>query len=346
MLYQPTREKPCARKRGWILESQLAQSPKARAVQADIIERLLQHEREGTLPRSPRGLFYDLRPNGMPDNPRGCIYMKRLTDKRRSNMQVQPSFVTNELLEMRRVYNPETGEFLIDEDWIADARAPNPLGPSEVDDADEAAQNVVRYLTHLYLARQAGQPVYLELCCEAEGLMMRLRRVALPYGVWVYSGSGFDGLKAKKAAAERAAGRDVPTLVGHIADFDRHGGDIRDAFAEDVIEWMKFHREQRGARGSFDVTRLALTRKQAEKHDLLDENGKAEVEGLPVQVMDEIVREFIESNLDPDIARKVVENEPAMRSEAARIVAQRLRRRHGANKSDDIDLDDPWSWAR
>ena len=31
----------------------------------DILDRLAQHSREGTLPRSPRGLFYDLRPHGM-----------------------------------------------------------------------------------------------------------------------------------------------------------------------------------------------------------------------------------------------------------------------------------------
>ena len=65
--------------------------------------------------------------------------------------------------------------------------------------------------------------------------MPRIARVALPYGVHVYSGSGMDGLKPKKEAAERAAWRDVPTIIGHLADYDEHGGNIADAFAEDAI---------------------------------------------------------------------------------------------------------------
>jgi hypothetical protein len=44
-----------------------------------------------------------------------------------------------------------------------------------------------------------------------------------------------DGLKPKKEAAERAARRSVPTLIGHLADCDLKGGDIHDAFAEDAI---------------------------------------------------------------------------------------------------------------
>jgi hypothetical protein len=44
-----------------------------------------------------------------------------------------------------------------------------------------------------------------------------------------------DGLKPKKEAAERAAQREVPTLIGHLADLDTAGGDIADAFAEDAL---------------------------------------------------------------------------------------------------------------
>jgi hypothetical protein len=40
-------------------------TPKQKAVLADLIARYKQHEREDTLPRGPRGIFYDLRPNGM-----------------------------------------------------------------------------------------------------------------------------------------------------------------------------------------------------------------------------------------------------------------------------------------
>ena len=72
--YCPTREKKRIRARGWILASQLTDSAKAEEVRADILDRLLHHQREDTLPRGGRGLFYDPRPHGMPDNPRGITY--------------------------------------------------------------------------------------------------------------------------------------------------------------------------------------------------------------------------------------------------------------------------------
>ena len=111
------------------------------------------------------------------------------------------------------------------EDWISDGRAPDPITPLEAPDADAAAHTVARYISNQMLARQR---VYLELRCEAQDLMPRIARVALPYGVTVHSGGGMDGLKPKKEAPERAAGRKVLTFIGHLADYDplpgRHRG--------------------------------------------------------------------------------------------------------------------------
>ncbi len=140
-----------------------------------------------------------------------------------------------------------------------------------------AAETVASYLAALRLTRQAAQPVYLELRCEAGDLMPRLARVAGPYGVTVFSGGGMDALKPKKEAGERAAGREVPTIIGHIADLDLSGGNIADAFAEDALAWAAWHREH-GEPGSLSIVRLALTREQAAAHDLLDAEGKAEVD--------------------------------------------------------------------
>ena len=46
-------------------------------------------------------------------------------------------------------------------------------------------------------------------------------------------------------------------------------------------------------------------------------------DGSAVPVLDALVRNSIESNLDPDIARSVIAREPKMREDVARI-AQRL----------------------
>lgn len=194
------------------------------------------------MPRGGRGLFYDLRPFGMPGNPRGVIYTKHPQIKGKGSLEATPEYVQDLLSQMRRVWDPDTGRWLVPEDWIADARAPLPIAPTETLDATAAADMVRAYLAELMLARQAGQPIYLELRCEAQDPMARIARVALPYGVPVHSGSGSDGLKPKKEAAARAAQREVPTLIGHLADYDEDGGDIADAFAEDALAFAQMAR--------------------------------------------------------------------------------------------------------
>ena len=155
--------------------------------------------------------------------------------------------------------------------------------------------------------------------------MPRVARVASPYGVPVYSGSGMDGLKPKKEAAARAARRSVPTIIGHLADYNVAGGNIADAFAEDAIEFANWHREEEDAPGSVSVVRLALIREQALEHDLLDRDGKAELDGLPVPVLDGIVRDWIEANSDPDIRQAVIESEPKLHADVVRHLKRILK---------------------
>ena len=314
------------RPRGWIRFEDLPDSPKARAVRADIFDRFHQHNDEDTLPRGGRGIFYDLRPHGMPGNARGVTYLKYPTEKGRNSMQASPEYVQDQLAWMRRVWNRETEEWLINEEWISDSRAPAPIGPNECSDAELEAMLIALSIEQLHSARQAGQSVCLEIWCEAADLMPRIARVASDYGVKVYSGGGMDGLKPKKEAAERAARREVPTMIGHLADYDKHGGYIRNAFEEDSLAFCDWHREHEDAPGSISIVPLGLTLAQAQAHDLLDAYGKAELDGLPVPVLDAIVRNFIESNLDMKIQRQVIKAEPDMRLEVARQVLRKLKK--------------------
>ena len=226
---------------------------------------------------------------------------------------------------MRRVFDPDIEEWLIPESWISDARGPDPSSPFEFDDAQDAARSLVNLLGDMWLARQAGQEVYLEIRCEAADLIARVARVAKPYGVPVYSGGGMDGLKVKKEAARRAAQREVPTLVGHLTDYDKYGGTIHDVFAKDVAAFARWHQDYQGVAGAIEVIRLGLTLEQALEHKLLDDDGKAELDGLPVPVLDAIVRTWIESHMDLEILERVNRAEPKMRAEAAKIALQLLQ---------------------
>jgi hypothetical protein len=281
-------------------------SPKRRAVLADVLDRYRQHYEEDTLPRDGRGIFYDLRPRG---RGRGITYIKRGKerehwydpagrDARRGRFgpdEVGPEYVQELVADARRAG-------LLPETWVADQRAPTPWLPLLNDQtAAEEAGAVMDVILHagVRLDRQTGQPVFVELWYEAGGLAARAVRVVEPYDVPVYSGAGMDGLKGKRAAAERIAeraNRGQRTDVLLIGDHDRHGRLIRDVYEEDVRAWAVSYGVDPGM---VEFTTVAVTEEQAVEHDLLDDEGKAEADGLPVPVHDQLIRDAILSRQDP-----------------------------------------------
>src|SRR6516225_10590829 len=178
------------------------------ALLRDIIARLNQHNDEDTLPRSPRGLFYDLRPNGMGN---GLTYVKqpqmwcvrgehviegegrcqahRGPSRRVDETHISPKHVQETLVLARRAG-------LVRENWIEDTRAPTPDVPyysdSYAEDLVDALVDEIRH-PNITWSPQNGQDVYLEVLVEAAGLIGRTARVCRPYGVPVYSGGGFEG---------------------------------------------------------------------------------------------------------------------------------------------------------
>lgn len=163
---------------------------------------------------------------------------------------------------------------------------------------------------------QRFQPVHIEILCEAEDLIPRLARIANPYGVEVYSGAGYGGLKGKRSFAERAQARGKPTVVLNISDRDKDGDAIYVAVAEGSVAWagnvgavfeLDWYEEAAdqaalgkrvlrlgdACRGAIFFMRFALTEAQAADLGLLDADGKAEVDGAPVEVMDGWITEAI-----------------------------------------------------
>ena len=284
---------------GWIPASEFQQ-----AVLADILARMQQHRDEDTLPRSPRGLFYDLRPHGMGN---GVTYVKQpqmfvppgsAKNRKVNPMEASPADVQEVLVMARRAH-------LVEEHEIEDSRAPDPLIPPfdpDTTTAETMADRLVRVIRNPRIAYspQSGQEVFLEVLVEAAGLMGRVERIAGDRGVPVYSGGGFAGLKAKREMAERASVRPVPTIVLQISDYDPHGFRITTSHELDSIAWSENEYDCEPDWLTFE--RIALTESQAADHDLLDDDGKAEAEGLPVQVMDGILTDAIGRYQDPDIA--------------------------------------------
>ena len=215
--YKPSRQKSRTRDRGWIRARDLPRSPKADAVRPDILDRLRQHYEEDTLPRGGRGLFYDLRPLGMPGNPRGVIYTRHPQIKGKGNMQATPEYVSDLLSRMRRVWDPIPACGSYARIGWQTPDAPHPSSPGAETPNAAAARAVRACIRDLQLAGASRTTLHLEIRCEAADLSPRIARAGAAYGVHVHSGGGMDGLKPKKEAAERAAQREVRTLIGHLA---------------------------------------------------------------------------------------------------------------------------------
>jgi hypothetical protein len=316
---------------------------------ADVLAAYRKHAADDTLPRPPRGIFYDLRPGG---HGHGVTYRKPDSlhpIKARDGlpgfgpMEAHPAAVQEVIALARRAG-------MIPEQWVADARAPDSMGDIYDTSAEDAADTIVRIVRNasLDLDPQRFQPVHVEVLCEAAGLIPRLARIANPFGVSVFSGSGFDGLKGKRAFAERALELDMPTVVLRVADRDWHGDHIYKSSAEDSIAWTGLDgavagnewledagqltelRDEWEGRPALLFVRLALTTTQAITHDLLDADGKAEADGVPVPVMDGWVRNAIEGLQDPAARERLLAQEEADRARLPGLIRERLRKEDSA----------------
>jgi hypothetical protein len=165
-----------------------------------------------------------------------------------------------------------------------------------------------------------GQTVALEVWCEAAGMTRQLERVADPYGVTVYSGSGFDSLTTKLATVERIVerqyqGRGKQTVILRIGDFDPSGRSIIDSFAADVWAFLaEYPLYADGTRADLsdllEVRHVAVTEEQVDEHNLQTEPQKpkdkraghmprtVQAEALPPDVLANELRDAIEDELD------------------------------------------------
>ena len=179
----------------------------------------------------------------------------------------------------------------------------------------------VRYTADTYRRdRREGQPHAVEVWCEAAGMVPQLVRVAGPYGIPVYSSSGFDSLTAKHEAALRAGGEDRPLLVLHVGDLDPSGVHLFTAAAEDVGAWADHYG------GATEFERVALTPEQVTAYGLPTappkrtdkrrfEGETTQAEALPPDVLAAIVDDAIRTRLDLATLARVEAVEATERAE-------------------------------
>lgn len=119
----------------------------------------------------------------------------------------------------------------------------------------------------------ATQPYYVEVWCEAAGMLQQLEAVARRYSIRVFSSGGFDSLTAKKDIADRIIQAGKPAIILHLGDHDPSGESIFRSSAEDVSAFVMADRPN--AMVTVEFRRVALTADQVGFHCLPTAPAKA-----------------------------------------------------------------------
>jgi hypothetical protein len=322
---------------GWV-----PKGPRQPLLIADLVDLYRQHDESRAYPggRGPRGAFYDLRPEG----PSGIRYVKT------KDLPIDPATGRPYLAGVNpdgTIYADQVavGEALtyarraglIPERLIADTRTGSQHTLYWDTDADNEVDTRIWRLLRapdLQLNPQQFEDTRVELWVEAQDFAARAAQLVRPFGVEVYSGSGSTSLKLVRDTAQRLAYQRVPTTVLQIGDCDKYGRSISAHFENDVRAWLTATYDQGGYDKPADwlaVERLALTEEQAQLWDLLDADGNGEADGIPLDELDNLVRDGCQRYLTREARERWLAAQERERERVPALLADALA---------DIDLDE------
>jgi len=175
------------------------------------------------------------------------------------------------------------------------------------------------------------QPVYIEVWLEKDALSGVFEDMLSPYGVTLNVGRGYDGWSSLYHAAQRylKCGRDVTIL--YFGDFDPSG--------EDMVRSL---RERLGFFGcSPQIIKCALTAEDVHRYNLPPDPTKArdtrrkafvekygdltvELDALPLEVLQERIRQEVEKRLDLNALQAVKEQEERERELLLKLLSYKL----------------------
>lgn len=174
----------------------------------------------------------------------------------------------------------------------------------------------------------ASQDYNLEVWCEKDAVAGVLEPIANEYEIILYPCRGYNSYSALKDAAERIGYIDRPTVVLYMGDFDPSGQDmprdIRDRLTEDFGVQL-------------DLYVIALTRDQIEAYDLPPAPAKrsdsraaafmakhgdmaVELDALPPNVLQELVRDNVEQFFDKSAFEQQAEIEREEQTKLGRLI--------------------------
>ncbi len=198
-------------------------------------------------------------------------------------------------------------------------------------DRDDFLSHVRHMGSHYTRNKLSAQSIYIEVWCEAGGMLPQIDDVTAPYSVKAYSSGGFDSLTAKKDLANRILRVEKPAIILHLGDCDPSGEDIFNAVAEDVTAFVMADRPHGLVNVEFH--RVALTKRQVSEYDLPTAPPKAtdsrsknwegetcQLEALPPNVIAKILQSVLLSHIDPHLYRADVEAQKVDRDAISRLL--------------------------
>lgn len=181
-----------------------------------------------------------------------------------------------------------------------------------------------------------GQDYRVELWCEAAGMAPMLSQMVRGYGVDVYSTGGFSSVTVTYSTAQRVLGRDVPTVMLHVGDFDPSGASIYESMTADIAAFVwadgdeeKFEHE-RVALTQEQVTRFNLPTAPPKKSDTRSNNWigqTCQLEAMDPATLDRVVTDAVLRYVDLDVLEDIRTQEKAERSALVAEVTRNLEGR-------------------
>ena len=195
----------------------------------------------------------------------------------------------------------------------------------------------------MLLDRSLGQAKRVVVMCEAAGMAPQLERVAAPFGIPVYSSSGFDSLTVKFGFAKEFAESDRPVEVLHIGDYDPSGQTIFNSLEADVTSFVAQFADDAqhdddevyATNDEVQFTRLAVTPAQIRQYRLptappkatdvrgaFTDNRTCQAEALPPNTLAEILLAAITdpSRFDRQTYEQVLREEQSARKALLKVL--------------------------
>ena len=170
---------------------------------------------------------------------------------------------------------------------------------------------------------------YVEVWAESRSLASVLEDDCRELAVSLYPSGGFASHSFIYESAQHIKHRQKKAVVVYVGDFDPAGVLID----QSIEQGLRMHL---GADFSLDFSRVAINRGQIEQYDLptkprkasdrrrLDIQETVEAEAMPARTMRALVRDRVESYLDPGaVARIAEDSERALMGEIAEVIDSR-----------------------